>query len=254
MAAFAPTFCLFLGNTRSVNEGAYSRGQLCGAKTKLLFNSVVVSKQYFKKPAQSDFLDPKPVDCESFCLQYHISASGLGEMSENSFNFSRVSDRDELAFGSARPGFPSKEVSLEELEPWVRFMKANGVKRVLSLLGDDEKDYYKFDIDQEMTTAFGEGKYNRTSVFVSNSRDVIVSALDAAHKAEEPIVIHCSGGEGRAAIGMSMWLTHVYGLSPEEAAQEIQKETDRTTGTVRRISAPKVAHLISAGTMTGFKK
>ncbi|CAN8067085.1 unnamed protein product [Agarophyton chilense] len=175
-------------------------------------------------------------------------------MSENNFNFSRVSERDELAFGCSRPGFPAKEVSLGGVDPWVNFMKGRGIKRVLSLLGNDEKDYFKFDIDQVMTTAFGEGKYTRTSVFAPHSRDVIISALDAALKSQEPIVIHCSGGEGRAAIGMTMWMTHVYGISPEEGALEVQKEADRSPGTVRRISAEKVEFLISEGTMTGFKK
>ncbi|PXF44081.1 hypothetical protein BWQ96_06162 [Gracilariopsis chorda] len=175
-------------------------------------------------------------------------------MSEADFNFSPVSWRDRIGFGSGRPGFPSKEVSRDSLKPWIEFMRNKGILRVLSFLGDDEKDYYKCDIDQEMINAFGEGKYTRTSVFAPNSKQVILNAIDAAHKAAEPIVMHCSGGEGRTSIGMCMWLVHVHKLSPEEAAEELKKETEALTGIVRRISAEKVAYLISNSTMAGFKK
>lgn len=171
-------------------------------------------------------------------------------------NFCRVSQRDALAFGSSRPGFPSKSVTQEEVTPWVSFMLDNGIKRVLSMLGDDEKEEYypEFDLDSLMTDAFGEGKYTRTSVFVEGARDTMLAAMHAAKEANETIVIHCSGGEGRAALGMGLWLLDVYGLAPEDAAQEIIEETARHEGIARRMNIPKLAYLVTNGSMIGFKK
>jgi protein-tyrosine phosphatase len=37
----------------------------------------------------------------------------------------------------------------------------------------------------------------------------------------ERIVVHCSGGGGRAALGLGVWLCDKYGLTPEDAAAEV---------------------------------
>lgn len=214
-------------------------------------STVRLSKSCLLIPALPFSRPRKP---DSVLLSLGINLSVVQEMSETDFNFSPVSWRDRIGFGSGRPGFPSKEVSKESLKPWIEFMKKKGIVHVLSFLGDDELDYYKCDIDEEMRNAFGEGKYIRTSIFAPNSKQVILDAIDAAHKAAEPIVMHCSGGEGRTSIGMCMWLVHVHKLSPEEAAEELKKETEALTGIVRRVSAEKVTYLISNGTMAGFQK
>lgn len=171
-------------------------------------------------------------------------------------NFSRVSERDALAFGSSRPGFPSKSVTADDVQAWVQFMLDKGIKRVLSLLGDDEaEEYYPgINIDQLMTEAFGSDNYTRTSVFVPTARTTMSDALAAAKIASEPIVMHCSGGEGRAALAMGLWLVDSYGLAPTDACREIDEETGRNEGIARRTSAAKLAHLVECGTMTGFKK
>ena len=122
------------------------------------------------------------------------------------------------------------------------------------MLGDDETEYYKFDIDAAMIEAFGAPNYTRTSAFAPDAREKMSAALSAAKDAGECIVIHCSGGEGRAALGMSLWLVDAYGLAPEDAAREVQEETDRNEGINRRVNAAKLAHLVTEGTMTGFKK
>lgn len=170
------------------------------------------------------------------------------------FNFSKVSSRDAIAFGGSRPGFPSKQVSTAEISAWCTFMKGQGIKRVLSLLGDDEKTefYPGVDIDAAMTAEFGQQNYTRTSVFKPESRQLMSTALLAAKEANEAIVIHCSGGEGRAALGMGLWLVDVYGLAPEDAMHDIGAERDRTPGVKRKLNAAKLSHLVTHGTMTGF--
>lgn len=173
---------------------------------------------------------------------------------EAKFNFSKVSSRDALAFGSARPGFPSKEASQEEITAWSAFMKVKGIKRVLSLLGDDEKTYYKVDIDAAMIAEFGAANYTRISVFSPDARDVLSGALNTAREAGDTIVMHCSGGEGRAALAMGLWLVDGYGLAPDDAAGEVQDETEKNPGIARRVNVAKLSHLVLKGTMTGFSK
>lgn len=169
-------------------------------------------------------------------------------------NFSRVSARDALAFGSSRPGFPSKQVGEADISAWVQFMKEKGIQHILSLLGDDEKEEFfpGLDIDSIMKTAFGDSNYTRTSVFAPDSRQIISDAFARAKRSQQPIVMHCSGGEGRAALAMMLWLIDSYNLAPEDAAREIEEEKGRNDGIARRTSVPKVVHLIKAGTMTEF--
>jgi len=172
---------------------------------------------------------------------------------DTAYNFSRVSARDALAFGCSRPGFPSEEVAIESVKSWSEYMKGRGIKRVLSLLGDDEKAYYKdLDIDEVMMAEFGERNYARTSVFKEGARQVMSDALTAAREANETIAIHCSGGSGRAGLGMGLWLVDTYGLAPEDAATEIAGETERNPGIKRKVKAEKLAYLVTNGSMVGF--
>lgn len=132
-------------------------------------------------------------------------------------------------------------------------MKSNGIKRVLSLLGEDEKVFYKdLDIDEVMIAQFGEGNYTRTSVFREGAKQKISAAFAAAREAQEPIVMHCSGGGGRAALAMGIWLVDTYGVAPEDAANEVQDEADRTPGISRKMKAVKLTHLVVNGSMIGY--
>lgn len=177
-------------------------------------------------------------------------------MDTTTHNFSRVSARDAQAFGSSRAGFPSKSVASGEVSTWIEFMRSKGIKRVLSLLGDDEaSDYYSgVDIDAIMREAFGDDKYTRTSVFADNGYHVMSKALADARASGDTIVMHCSGGEGRAALAMGLWLVNVYGLAPEDAMREIDEQAQRIKGVVRRTSASKLTHLIKSGSMKGFSQ
>lgn len=171
-------------------------------------------------------------------------------------NFSRASARDALAFASSRPGFPAEPSSSEQVAEWISFMKTKGIRRVLSLLGDDEKvDFFpSLDLDAEMTAAFGPECYTRTSVFTPGAHSVMSGALAAAKAANEPIVMHCAGGEGRAGLAMILWMVEVYGIAPEDAAREVAEEAERNLGVVRRPNAAKLAYLMEKGSMKGFGK
>eukprot|EP00123_Amoebidium_parasiticum_P001192 comp12236_c0_seq1/m.7028 comp12236_c0_seq1/g.7028 ORF comp12236_c0_seq1/g.7028 comp12236_c0_seq1/m.7028 type:complete len:184 (-) comp12236_c0_seq1:502-1053(-) len=147
--------------------------------------------------------------------------------SEN--NFSHISPEDEQAFTSCRPGYSPKNefpkaVPNDDVAAWVAFMKEKGVTRVISLLGDDEVEWYKEPMEQLLEkNGMDPTKYSRTSVFSPNARDVILGAMKAADENGEKFVVHCSQGQGRAGMGSALWLVHKYGLSPEEAAEVVKK-------------------------------
>ena len=140
-------------------------------------------------------------------------------------------------------------MTTEEVIPWCQFMQEKGVKRILSLLGDDEIEWYAEPIaDTLVTHGFDSEHYTRTGVFVDGARDVILDAFKRADAAGEKIVVHCSGGGGRASLGLGLWLMHKYGLSAEEAAQEITK-TAAAEGSKRKPDAAKLQRLMDNGTL-----
>ena len=76
------------------------------------------------------------------------------------FNFGEASSRDGLAHGALRPGKQANALEAPgavgdaEVREWVEFVRARGVRRVLSLLGDDEIAWYASDLDAAMRAAF----------------------------------------------------------------------------------------------------
>ncbi len=78
-----------------------------------------------------------------------------------------------------------------------------GIKRVVSLLADDEvaEFYPGFSVDATMQEAFGPTGYVRKSLAQPDSHAVISAAFKSAREAGDPIVIHCSAGETRASLG-----------------------------------------------------
>ena len=81
----------------------------------------------------------------------------------------------------------------------------------------------------------------RTPIDAPGAADVILGALDAADRAGEKIVVHCSGGAARTALGLGMWLVYKHGLSPEDAAKEIAEHAAEA----KVVRSPDVAKLTS---------
>eukprot|EP00667_Euglena_gracilis_P026480 EG_transcript_31935 len=162
--------------------------------------------------------------------------------------------KDELVYGSERPGYSKDNerpgaINSEDVIPWCEFMKAQGVARILSLLGDDEVQWYRDPIDRTLAAhGFPAEKYTRTSVFADHAADVCLDALQRADAAGERIVVHCSGGSGRGSLGLGLWLMHKYGMSGAEAAAAIA-EAATHAGTSRRPDALKLEQLRSTGTL-----
>jgi protein-tyrosine phosphatase len=93
-----------------------------------------------------------------------------------------------------------------------------------------------------------EARYTRTSIKAPAAADTILAALRAADAAGERVVIHCSGGSGRTSLGIGLWLADKYGLTPEQAAQEIAANA-AAVQVVRNPDIAKLATLIERRTL-----
>eukprot|EP00668_Euglena_longa_P038348 GGOE01049348.1.p1 GENE.GGOE01049348.1~~GGOE01049348.1.p1 ORF type:complete len:186 (+),score=44.25 GGOE01049348.1:63-560(+) len=162
--------------------------------------------------------------------------------------------KDDLVYGSERPGYSKDNervgaVTAAEVVPWCQFMKAQGIHHILSLLGDDEVQWYQEPIEETLTkNGFQTENYSRTSVFAANAAQVCLDAFKRADAAGEKIVVHCSGGSGRGSLGLGLWLMHKYSMSAEEAVAAIQDAAVQD-GTSRRPDASKLQNLMAKGTL-----
>lgn len=134
-------------------------------------------------------------------------------------------------------------MTAKEVDEWVEFMKSRGIRRVVSMLSDDELTWYAGDLDAVMNANF---EYARTSVFVPGALSVLDAAIEGAIEDGQPFVTHCSGGGGRVSIMLSLWLHRKHGLSAEAAAAMIE-ETAKDAGTRRAPNPSKLVALLEAG-------
>lgn len=90
-------------------------------------------------------------------------------------------------------------------------------------------------------------------MFDENALRTMLAALDATRASGERIVMHCSGGTGRAALALGLWLVRIHGLAPDDAAREIVAAAAED-GTKRQPNAEKLATLIDKGQLPRKKK
>ena len=165
-------------------------------------------------------------------------------------NFAAASALDETVFCACRPGLvpaadhtPATRIAPADVEAWCAFMRARGVRRVLSLLADDEVASY--DVAPEAALAAGGLALTRVPVKSPGACARAMAALDDAKQAGEKIVVHCWGGGGRAGRCAAAWLVHAHGLSAVAAADEVNAAASRF-GVNRRADAESLSKWMAA--------
>lgn len=139
------------------------------------------------------------------------------------YNFGPAHEEEKVVFGAERPGFDFHSVDFHEVSQWISFMKHNGIKRVCSLLPREQLDFYEVDLLAEYGSEFGEENVCSAAIpdgYLCDGETLhskILPFLRETDQRGEQVVVHCSGGSGRAGYILSAWLVHARGITIDEA-------------------------------------
>jgi protein-tyrosine phosphatase len=168
------------------------------------------------------------------------------------FNFGPASSRDNIVFTCERPGgdlvhadsdptstsTTSTIIPSQAVKEWAQFMKNedNRINEVLVLLDDNELECYEEPGLVALYEQYGFTVHRvpmgdpdapaRVLALLSSCQeddDDIdnIGRNDTKTTHQRKIVVHCTHGQGRAGRVAAAWLTHQYGLSPEDATTEV---------------------------------
>ena len=144
------------------------------------------------------------------------------------YNFGPATEGERIVFGSERPGFDFHSVGAQEVSRWVAFMKRNGIVRVCCLLPRQQLDYYEGDLLAEYRKEFGPRNVCSAGIpdchlcEVETLTGQILPFLRDSDQQGAPVVVHCSGGSGRAGHILSAWLVHARGLPIDDALAAVR--------------------------------
>jgi protein-tyrosine phosphatase len=133
-------------------------------------------------------------------------------MSMAPFNFGLASTRDTVLYTSERPGHESIEedtvADQEEVDRWFAFMKEQKVTCVIALL--DENEYEAVYDNPGLPTMYGNAgfKWLIQPMGDTKATTVIFKCIREEEEAGGKVVVHCTGGTGRASRVAAGWLVH----------------------------------------------
>jgi len=138
-------------------------------------------------------------------------------------NFAPASSRDSIVHGVERAGMRSEfdrpgAIPAEAVSEWREFMEAQGVTRGISLMTEEEMSWFP---EPGLLASDVLPVYDHVVTFEPGAAKEIMALLRKAEEAGEKVVVHCCGGQGRTGMVLAAWLVERYGLSPEEAVEEM---------------------------------
>eukprot|EP00747_Dinoflagellata_sp_TGD_P219920 gnl/TRDRNA2_/TRDRNA2_91943_c0_seq1.p1 gnl/TRDRNA2_/TRDRNA2_91943_c0~~gnl/TRDRNA2_/TRDRNA2_91943_c0_seq1.p1 ORF type:complete len:186 (-),score=34.39 gnl/TRDRNA2_/TRDRNA2_91943_c0_seq1:110-646(-) len=161
------------------------------------------------------------------------------------FNFSSGSSRDSIVYACERAGMRNEydkpgAIPVESMNEWKAFMEAQEIKQGLSLMTDEEMTWFP---EPGLLAAGLLPSYSHVVTKAPGAGKEIVGKLRAAEAAGEKIVVHCCAGQHRTGTVLAAWLVARYGLSAEEAVEEVLSHA--AANKVRRgAEAAKVMQLL----------
>jgi protein-tyrosine phosphatase len=177
-----------------------------------------------------------------------LSSSSSTFVPKARYNFGPASSRDDVLYSAERPGNPPgrfDKVDDEQVFEWIDFMKGHKVSRVVALLDDNEF------VNYEPTGLLNMYRQAGLQCIVQPMDDPaaphkILSWLADTEKCGERVVTHCTGGIGRCGRVAAAWLVHRYGLSPQQATDEVLEEA-RRSGVTRKGDPVMLEQWLSSG-------
>lgn len=148
------------------------------------------------------------------------------------FGFGPPSRDEKLIYGAQRPGYPGKFVQKQVADDWISFMKAQGVRRFVCLLSEDELKYYPtlsggllglyaaaFGMDNVLWAPTADRQLPTGEAV----RHILYFLHDATLKGEKSVV-HCSAGLGRTGLVLAAWLVYQHNLTERKAIRTVEEQ------------------------------
>eukprot|EP00929_Paragymnodinium_shiwhaense_P016270 TRINITY_DN124534_c0_g1_i1.p1 TRINITY_DN124534_c0_g1~~TRINITY_DN124534_c0_g1_i1.p1 ORF type:complete len:180 (+),score=46.57 TRINITY_DN124534_c0_g1_i1:55-594(+) len=138
-------------------------------------------------------------------------------------NFGPASSRDQVVYAAERPGMRNEfdkpgAIPKEAMVEWSEFMQAHGIKRGLSLMSDEEMTWFP---EPGLMASGVLPHYDHVLTSGEGAGERVLKALEAAEAAGEKVVVHCCAGQHRTGMVLAAWLVKRYGLTPEQAFEEM---------------------------------
>lgn len=159
---------------------------------------------------------------------------------DNINNFGPASSRDDIVNTCQRPGGETPKGTLIDtikgVTDWYNFMAKQNVKHVFILLSDNELEDYQSPGLIAAYESVGVTPHH-IPIAKKGSYGEIMTELSELYDRGEKAVAHCTHGMGRSGRVAAGWLVHKYGLSMDDATEEVL-DAARMHG-VERMGAPE---------------
>jgi hypothetical protein len=128
--------------------------------------------------------------------------------------FGPAAPDEPIVFGAAGPG--------AQPEAWLKFMQAQGMRRVCCLVPRSSSEMYgqTFGADRVCLAPIADFRVVDRGVLQA----VILPFLQAADQAQEPVVVHCGGGVGRTGQVLVAWLIVGRGYGVGDAIAAVKQQ------------------------------